>query len=84
MESKVIRQVWIDSHLNEMIKLLARDMNLTEDEVINRALKAHLWQFCVPHEVEAWQKIQVFINRLIELGPVPGGRTWKREDLYER
>jgi len=32
----------------------------------------------------AWARERRFIEDLIAQGPVPGGRTWTREDLYDR
>lgn len=32
---------------------------------------------------EAWEEERAFIESLIGQGPVAGGRTWTREELYE-
>ena len=36
------------------------------------------------HALAAWQAEKAFIADLIAQGAVPGGRMWKREDLYDR
>lgn len=39
-----------------------------------------------PHEnvrANTWAEERGYIEALIAQGPVPGGRTWKREDLYD-
>jgi len=35
-------------------------------------------------DVEAWRSEQRFIRSMIDEGPLPGGRRWTREELYER
>jgi len=37
-----------------------------------------------PRDLHAWQEERAFIARLMEKGPVPEGRTWRREELHER
>jgi hypothetical protein len=32
----------------------------------------------------AWKRIGEFIKKREECGPIEGGRTWRREDLYDR
>lgn len=35
-------------------------------------------------DLEAWLEERRFIQELIDQGPLPGKRTWKRADLYDR
>lgn|GEM_PF-4025011 len=41
--------------------------------------RAILWRI-----IAAWQAEKAFIAALMAQGPVAAGRTWKREDLYDR
>ena len=35
-------------------------------------------------DLKAWERERTFIRQLLRQGPVTGGRTWRRADLYER
>jgi hypothetical protein len=41
-------------------------------------------QLTIAARLAAWEKERAFISQLIEQGPVPGQRTWAREELYEQ
>ncbi len=85
MVVKVRKQIYIEPDQETMLKWLAREMGVTEAEVIRQAIdrQARLFR-SVRRDLRAWEEESAFIQRLIEQGPVPGGRTWRREDLYER
>ena len=34
-------------------------------------------------DLNAWERVRQRIEQLIEQGPVPGERAWRREDLYK-
>jgi predicted DNA-binding protein len=88
MGTKVRKQIYIWVEQSAMLKRLSEQTGLSESEIIRRALDAHI-QALGYHQSqeahhEAWTKGQEFIQSLIDAGPVPGGRTWTREDLYDR
>ena len=85
MATKVRKQVYIESYQEEILKRLARETGISEAEFIRQAIDRY-GQSLRParHNLGAWEKERAFIDRLIQQGSVPGGRTWQREELYER
>jgi len=85
MAIKVRKQVYIEPYQEAILKRLAREQGIPEAEIIRRAIDAHTRTFRPPtRDLGAWEKERAFILGLIEQGPVPGRRTWRREDLHER
>ena len=80
MSQMVRKQVYIESRQETLLKQAAADTGLTEAEIVRQALdlwaeRRRAWQ--------AWRKERAFIETLIAEGPVSGGRTWTRAELYE-
>jgi predicted DNA-binding protein len=85
MARKVRKQVYIEAHQECALKRLAKKSGVTEAQIIRRALDQHLRDLeSAERRKSALDRMDSFTARLIEQGPVPGGRTWRREDLYER
>lgn len=83
--TKTGKQFYIEPEQSEAIRQMSADMGLPEDEIIRQAIDSHVQASGYPkYDLEAWEEARSFIQALIEQGPVPGGRTWRREDLYER
>lgn len=83
--TKVRKQVYIEPHQEAILKRLAREQGITEAEIIRRAIDQHARMLRFSRRDPAvWEQERAFILGLIEQGPVPGKRTWRREDLYER
>ncbi|MBC7250794.1 MAG: ribbon-helix-helix protein, CopG family [Anaerolineae bacterium] len=81
----VRKQIYIEPQQETLLKRLARMTGVTEAEIIRRAIEQQARTILFPHrDLSAWQEERAFINHLIQQGSVPGGRTWHREDLYER
>jgi hypothetical protein len=86
MAQMIRKQVYIEPRQERTLKRLAREQHATEAEVIRRAidLAADTQRPQVPWpDPEAWEEAKAFILSLISRGHVPGGRSWKREELYE-
>lgn len=85
MATKVRKQIYIEPYQDNMLKRVANETGISEAEFIRQAIdfQAHLF---LPAKTDqaAWAKEKVFITELIGQGPVTGGRSWQREDLYER
>jgi len=84
MSVMVRKQVYIEPRQDEMLKRAAAETGMTEAEIVRRALD--LWDERVAQHrrvQEIWEEERAFIESLIAQGPVPGGRTWTREELYE-
>ncbi|GIV79911.1 hypothetical protein FKZ61_020865 [Litorilinea aerophila] len=85
MATKVRKQVYIEPRQEAMLKQLGKEHGLTEAEIIRRAIDQFTRSLRFPwRDPAAWEEERAFILRLIEEGPVPGQRTWRREDLYGR
>ncbi len=86
--SKLIRkQVYIEPSQDRRIKRKAREEGIPEAEIVRRALDLGLVRLPVaPRVVRLDEEASFFdlIDRLIEQGPVPGGRRWSRDELYDR
>lgn len=85
MENKVRKQIYLEPQQNELLKQVSERMGVSEAEVIRQALDGHARRVRIPlRRMTAWEREKAFIQSWIDQGAVPGGRTWKREDLYER
>jgi hypothetical protein len=85
MALKVRKQIYIDPGQEVLFKRLSEDTGLAEAEIIRQAIDRQARAFWLPkRNLAAWERERVFILQLIGQGPVPGRRTWKREDLYGR
>ena len=59
--------------------------NRDEAEIIRQAIDRHVQSLQISGaEMAFWETEDAFIEKLMQLGPVTGERTWKREDLYDR
>jgi hypothetical protein len=84
MAAMIRKQVYIEPRQNDLLKRWAAETGMTESEIIRQAID--LWDESEERKrraQEAWQEARAFIEELIAQGPVPGGRTWTREELYE-
>ncbi len=85
MDTKIRKQIYLDPQQNEYLKHASQESGLSEAEIIRQALTAQTQRLRVPaRRRSAWERERQFLQKLLELGPVPGRRTWKREDLYDR
>jgi hypothetical protein len=85
MGTKVRKQIYIEAKQDAVLKRMSEESGLSEAEIIRQAIDRHAQaQGYNQSRAQAWAQARQFIENLIELGPVPGGRTWKREDLYDR
>lgn len=85
MTTKIRKQIYLDRAQEVQLKQLASASGLSEAELIRRTLNLHL---ALPsfqlRDLSAWERELEFIEQWIAKGPVAGGRTWKRDDLYDR
>lgn len=85
MTTKVRRQIYIEPQQETALKQLAERTGVSEGEIIRPAIDNHLRSFRRSRPApEAWEREKEFILALMQRRPVSGGRTWKREDLYDR
>ena len=85
MTSKVRKQIYIEPAQEVLLKQLSSESGVPEAELIRQAIDRHLRMQRHPRpDLQAWEKERAFLAQLSAQGPVPGGRTWRRDDLYER
>ena len=85
METKVRKQIYIEPAQEQMLKQLAETLQVSEAELIRQAIDTQLRSLRPRRRSrQAWEAERRRIERLIELGPVSGRRTWRREDVYDR
>jgi hypothetical protein len=84
MAKMVRKQIYIEPRQERLLKQLVRETGVTEAQLIRQAIDCHTGSFSPRRDVHVWEEEQAFIDRLMKEGPVPGGRTWKREELHER
>ena len=79
------KQVYIYADQDRRLRALAHRRGTTESDLVRAGVDRILAE-PLPHERDhqAWLKSREFIDSLIRLGPVKGGRRWTREDAHER
>jgi len=84
-ETKIRKQIYLDPAQDVKLKELAHVLETSEAELIRQAIDAHVSTLRRRRRNrKAWQAERAFIQDWMSQGPVPGGRTWRREDLYDR
>ncbi len=84
MTTMVRKQIDIESRQADLLEQWAEETGRTEADIIREALER--WLQRPQHQQEAdaaWEEELAFIEAWAAQGPVPGGRTWTREELYE-
>ena len=85
MAQMIRKQVYIEPLQDAILKKRARMLGITEAEVIRRAIDGQT-AFLSPgiRDLEAWEREKVFIAKRMADGSLPGGRTYRREEAYEK
>jgi predicted DNA-binding protein len=84
MATMVRKQVYLEPNQNERLKAWAEETGKSEAAIIREALDRWLEQERKLHDTEeAWEEVTTYVRERAAQGPVPGGRTWTREELYE-
>lgn len=76
------KQIYIEANQDRRLRDLSRRHGKSESELIREGIDRVLAD--PPLDRAAWGRELAYIDSLIRKGPLKGGRTWKREDLYER
>jgi hypothetical protein len=93
MSDKVRKQIYIEPRQETLLKTTAQQAGVSEAEIIRQALDRYLgatdpWvqrsTYAPQVNLAAWEAEKDFINHVKHRTPLPNGRDWKREDLYER
>lgn len=84
MATKVRKQIYIDVEQEAALKQLAKDKGISEAEIIRQAIDRYAQSLPSPRrDLSAWSRQRSRIQCLIDQGPILGGRSWRRENLYE-
>ncbi|MEA1870981.1 MAG: hypothetical protein U9N00_02135 [Candidatus Bipolaricaulota bacterium] len=80
---KIRKQIYIEARQEKLLKQLVKETGATEAELIRQAIDRHTGSFSPRYDMRAWEEERAFIEKLMQEGPVPGGLTWKREEIHE-
>jgi hypothetical protein len=84
MTTMVRKQVYIEPRQDRLLKQWAAETGRTEAEIVREALDRWMASEERRREAEvAWEEVLDFAEEWAAQGPVAGGRTWTREELYE-
>jgi hypothetical protein len=79
------KQGYIEARQEKLLKRLARDLHVTEAELIRRGIDRGLDRMTgVRPDPAAWGEAERYILARMRKGAVKGKRRWSREDLYGR
>jgi len=85
MSQMLRKQIYIDKRQERLLKRKASELSVSESELIRDGIENILRSgTAVPKDITAWEKEKKFIHSLIKQGAVKGGRTWRREGIYDR
>ncbi|MDW7651222.1 MAG: hypothetical protein SCK29_11720 [Bacillota bacterium] len=85
MSDMVRKQLYITKSQEMYLKEKAKELGITEAEMVRQALDAQLQKVgFVKEPLAVWAEEAEFIKELMDQGYVKGKRNWKRDDLYER
>ncbi|HEY88659.1 MAG TPA: hypothetical protein G4N98_02855 [Thermoflexia bacterium] len=85
MTAMIRKQIYIKPRQEELLKRIAAETGSSEAELIQQALDS--WSESTTERrraLAAWGKARAFMESLAAQGPVPGGRSWTREELHDR
>ena len=81
----VRKQVYIEPRHERLLKSRAKQLGVTEAELIRRSLEQTLTGSAVPRrDPQAWEAFLRSVRRRMRLRIAPSPRTWTRESLYDR
>jgi aryl carrier-like protein len=85
-ERMVRKQIYLEPRQDRLLKARARQLGVTEAELIRQGLDQVLDAPAVPPEprLEAWEELMRFFRRRLRMDVPQTGRTWSRGDLYDR
>ena len=81
------KQVYLERSQDQRLKRWARVHGVSQAEIIRRSIDfglSRMAELQIPSASEAATELLASLDTLIELGPVEGGRSWARDELYDR
>ena len=90
MSTKIRKQIYIEPEQEMLLKQMSNETGMSEAEIIRAAIDLHALEVS-RHErrLSAWANTKAFIAKRIaeqseQVTAAGEGRTWRREDLYDR
>lgn len=85
MAEMIRKQVYIEPRQDRRLKALARELRVTEAELIREGIDRGLAGVAeLRPDPVAWKKVERYIRRRMREGTLKGKRRWTREELYGR
>ncbi|NWF79643.1 MAG: ribbon-helix-helix domain-containing protein [Chloroflexi bacterium] len=85
MPVKVRKQIYLEPAQEMQLKQIAGAIGVPEAELIRQAIDRYLQRPQLPRrDRRAWAAERAYLAQLVASGAVPGGRSWRREELHER
>ncbi len=85
MPEMIRKQVYIEARQEQLLKTLAKELRVTEAELIRRGIDGGLDKMAgVRPDPAAWGEAERYILARMRERRVKGKRRWSREDLYGR
>ena len=83
MSRKVRKQIYIEPRQEEMLKRQARELGITQAELIRRCIdQIGRASVNLPPDQKAWEEAKAFIQERMRIAAPQTDRTWTREELY--
>jgi hypothetical protein len=84
-DRKVRKQVYIEPRHERLLKARAKQLGVTEAELILRSLEqAPTVLTTVRHDPGAWKAFMQSVRQRMRMRAAQDSRTWSRDELYER
>lgn len=85
MSFKVRKQIYLNPEQEAIVKQVAASTGASEAEIIRQAISRYaMQQQFKGRDLAAWERLQSRLKARLAQGQLPGKRTWRREDLYDR
>ena len=86
MTDRMVRkQVYIEPRHERLLKTRAKQLGVTEAELIRRSLEQTLTAPNISHrDPQAWEAFMRSVRRRMRLRVAQRPRAWTRDDLYDR
>lgn len=84
MTRMVRKQIYIEPRQEEILKRRAKEMRITEAELVRRAIDQINRSYAsLPPNLQAWEEEKEFIRKHRSMDVPQTGRNWTRDELYE-
>ncbi len=85
MAEMIRKQVYIEPRQDQLLKALAKELGVTEAELIRHGIDRGLASMAgLRPDPTAWKEVERYILARMRKGAVKGKRRWTREELYGR